>query len=483
MSARWAVAALTALGGIVRFATLDAKGFWQDEATTVLLMRADLWDLVVNEIPRSEATPPLFYVLEWAWASVFGTGEVAMRALPALFGTAAIPFAYLAGKELVSRRAGVAAAALVAVNPLLVWYSQEARAYSLLVLLSAVALWCFARALRDPGPRTLVAWAGVSALALVTHYFAAFAFAGQAAILLARRLHNRAVWAAAAAAGAVGLALIPLAAAQAAEQRAGWIAEAPVLDRAVQLPALLLVGFESPAPILVAGVAGLLGLGILVVLARSGLPDERRGAAIAAAVALAAAGIPLVLAIGGLDYFIYKNVIAAAVAGSVLLGAGIGASRLGIGLGAALCALSLGVVVATAWEPKYRREDWRRVADVIGEPRGPVAIAATPGEPSRETLDVYRDAEPIDRPRTLAREVVVIGAARRPLGATEEPRTPRPSRAPSPPAGGFRLVQRHDDDLFVLFRYRARRPVRVSSEALTAMTVDDGDYRLLRIPR
>ena len=36
---RWAVAALTALGGVVRFATLDAKGFWQDEATTAILMR------------------------------------------------------------------------------------------------------------------------------------------------------------------------------------------------------------------------------------------------------------------------------------------------------------------------------------------------------------------------------------------------------------------------------------------------------------
>lgn len=483
MSAPRAVAALTALGAVLRFGTLDAKGFWQDEATTVLLMRADLWDLVVTWIPQSEATPPLFYVLEWGWASVLGTGEVAMRALPAIFGTAAIPFAYLAGKELVSRPAGVATAALVAVNPLLVWYSQEARAYSLLVLLSAVALWCFARALRDPGPRSLAGWAGVSALALLTHYFAAFAFAGQAAILLARRVRSRATWAAVAAAGAVGLALIPLAAAQAGEQRAGWISEAPVLDRAVQLPALLLVGFESPAPILVGGLAGLLALGILVVLARRALPEERRGAAIAAAVAVAAAGIPLVLAVGGLDYFIYKNVIAAAVAGSVLLGAGVGASRLGVALGAALSALSLGVVAATAWEPKYRREDWRRVADVIGEPRGPVAIVATPGEPSRETLRVYSRADLVREPVVTAREVIVIGAAQRPLGATEEPRTPRPSRAPRPPPGGFRLVQRHDDDLFVLFRYRARRPVRVSSVALIARRVDDAGYRLLRIPR
>ena len=141
-----AVAALTALGALVRFATLDAKGFWEDEATTAILMRADLFDLIGTQVRESEATPPLFYALEWPVAQALGSGEVALRLLPALFGTAAIPFAYLAGRELVSERAGVAAAALVAVNPLLVWYSQEARAYSLLVLLVGRRPLLFARA-------------------------------------------------------------------------------------------------------------------------------------------------------------------------------------------------------------------------------------------------------------------------------------------------------------------------------------------------
>ena len=235
-----------------------------------------------------------------------------------------------------------------------------------------------------------------------------------------------------------------------------------MLDRAVQLPALLLVGFESPAPVLVAGVVGVLALGLIVVILRNADRAQQRGAAIAAAVALAAAGLPLLLALGGLDYFIYKNVIAAAVVASVLLGAGIGASRTGLGLGVALCALSLGVVVATAWEPKYRREDWRQVAEVVGEPRGPVAIVATPGEPSRETLDVYLGAARLDRRAVIVREVVVIGAAKRPLGATEEPRPPRPAGAPPPPSSAFRLVQRYNDELFVLFRYRAARAAAVT---------------------
>ena len=77
----------------------------------------------------------------------------------------------------------------------------------------------------------------------------------------------------------------------------------------------------------------------------------------------------------------------------------------------------------------------------------------------------------------------MVGAAKRPLGATEKPRTPRPARAPRPPSPEFRLVQRYDDDLFVLFRYRAPRPVPVSADALAAMRVDDLQTQLLRIPR
>src|SRR5438876_576650 len=95
----------------------------------------------VAEAPRhhpargSGRTPPFYYMLAWGWAKLFGTGEVGLRSLSALAGTLTIPAAYAAGRALSSRRAGLIAAALFAVNPLLVWYSQEARAYALLALL------------------------------------------------------------------------------------------------------------------------------------------------------------------------------------------------------------------------------------------------------------------------------------------------------------------------------------------------------------
>ena len=86
-----------------------------------------------------------------------------LRSLSALAGVATIPVAFLLGRELRGRRAGLIAAALVAVNPMLIWYSQEARAYALLVLFCALSLLYCVRALRvGEGPMRRVATASAT---------------------------------------------------------------------------------------------------------------------------------------------------------------------------------------------------------------------------------------------------------------------------------------------------------------------------------
>src|SRR5207247_3399200 len=113
---------------------------WLAELVTVSLMRRSFGDLL-HAIPHSEATPYLYYVLAWPWTRLFGSGEVGIRSLSALAGTATVVAAYGAGASLLSRRVGLLAAALVAVNPFLLWYSQEARAYALVTLFVSVGLW------------------------------------------------------------------------------------------------------------------------------------------------------------------------------------------------------------------------------------------------------------------------------------------------------------------------------------------------------
>src|SRR5215208_2856492 len=129
------LAGITVAAAALRFATLDVQSYWFDEATTVHLVRMDLGGML-GAIPDSESTPPVYYVVAWFWAKLCGAGEVGLRSLSALAGTATVPVVYAIGARAVGVRAGLIAAALAATNPLLVWYSQEARAYALLVLLA-----------------------------------------------------------------------------------------------------------------------------------------------------------------------------------------------------------------------------------------------------------------------------------------------------------------------------------------------------------
>src|SRR3954470_7956765 len=173
-----ALIALTVLAAAVRFSTLSVQSYWVDEAVTIDLLHHSFGGMI-SAIPESESTPPLYYAIAWVWAKLFGTGEVGLRSLSALFGTATVPLAYAAGRRLITQRAGLALAALAAVNPLLVWFSQEARAYALLAMLAAASVALFARALERPTAHGLAGWAVVCALALAAHYFAIFVVAPQ----------------------------------------------------------------------------------------------------------------------------------------------------------------------------------------------------------------------------------------------------------------------------------------------------------------
>ena len=191
--AAWAAAAVpvtlagfVALAALVRLPTLASQSFWYDEAVTSWLLRGSPAQLL-HALPRSESTPPLYYLLAWGWVRAFGRDEAGLRSLSATAGIATVPLAYLAARELAGRRAGLVAALLVAVSPMLVWYSQEARSYALFVCFSTASLWLMARARTRPTTGRLVTWAVVAALALWTHYFALFVVGPEALLLLALR--------------------------------------------------------------------------------------------------------------------------------------------------------------------------------------------------------------------------------------------------------------------------------------------------------
>ena len=139
MSTQWhGCFSLSCLGALFAFSTSGRVYPWTDEGFTwrwIYMSQYDLW----NGAGKLDVHPPLYYSLQRLWL-VFGDSEFAMRALPALIGTATIPVTFMIGRTAAGRQVGLIAAVLAATNSVLVDYSQEARNYALLCFSSAIAI-------------------------------------------------------------------------------------------------------------------------------------------------------------------------------------------------------------------------------------------------------------------------------------------------------------------------------------------------------
>ena len=377
----WIVAGLTLLAALLRFVTLGVQSYHHDEVVTASRILRGGFGHAMDAVGFSESAPPLYYAIAWVWTQATGTGEFGLRSVSALAGVATVPVAYLIGLELRGRRAGLMAAALVAVNPMLLWYSQEARAYALFALLCSASLLYCVRAIRSGSRRDVLGWGVVSGLALATHYFAVFPLVAEVVWLLRRR--RRESLPGLAAIAAFLLALAPLAIHQMSLKHAEWISNFPLGHRLWETAATFVTGETSdiiarPEQPSLSFVPLALALAALALLAFRASREERRAAALPLAVALAGLGIPILLALvsPGKDFVLARNLIPALVPLLIAVAIGVtlpGARRLGTAIGAALLAYSLGFCVWASASPELQRPDWRAVASRVGEPTAPRA--------------------------------------------------------------------------------------------------------------
>jgi mannosyltransferase len=468
------LAGLTALAALLRFPTLDVQSFWLDEAFTALLVREDFGDML-SGITETESTPPLYYVAAWLWSKLFGGWEVGLRSLSALLGTATVPVAYAIGRRLATPRVGLAAAALTAVNPLLVWYSQEARAYALLVLLSAVSLLFFLGAL-EGRRRELAWWSVTAALALATHYFAAFLVIPEAVWLLvaARRLGRvRPALAAVAAPTVAGAALLPLLLDQASDRLTEFIEGTSLPTRVAQVPKQFAIGFDAPLEELLGVVALALAACGGWLLATRADAEERRAVPILLALAAAGIAVPLVLAVAGADYLLTRNLIAAWIPLALLAAAGFGArsgGRLAVGALTALCTLSAAVVAAVAVEPRFHRSDWRGAAEALGPPPRDRAIVVD--ELNAEfPLRLYMERVSLVRRQVTIAEIATLSVAAPDAGS---PRLPQQQSYP-----GFTEVERETDERVATLRLQAQAAVELPEGEFGHFFGQGASYTLL----
>jgi uncharacterized membrane protein len=212
----------TAIAFILRFANLDSKPLWTDEFSTLVFSlgnsfrgvpvdRAiDLSTLlqplqfrpgagiadVLNHLLLESNHPPVYFMLAHWWMRLFGPTEDSLvwigRALPALLGVISVPAIYFLGKfAFSSRLVGQCAAAMMAVSPYGIYLAQEARHYTLGILLVIASLFCLALAAKKLQQRAplpiwaVLLWVVVNCLGIAAHYFFALTLCAEAIVLIA----------------------------------------------------------------------------------------------------------------------------------------------------------------------------------------------------------------------------------------------------------------------------------------------------------
>jgi 4-amino-4-deoxy-L-arabinose transferase-like glycosyltransferase len=164
------VSLITVLALLLRVLALTRKSFMPDEAFSVAIVdmgSRPFWHALV----ASEANMASYYVLLRGWHQL-GDSPSLVRGLSLVFAAATVPVIYSLGTSLFSRRAGVISALLLAANVFHITYSQQARSYSLLVLLVTCSSLFFARCIQKPRSGDHAWYIVTSAAALYTHFFA-----------------------------------------------------------------------------------------------------------------------------------------------------------------------------------------------------------------------------------------------------------------------------------------------------------------------
>ena len=468
-SASWAGAgplALVLLAAALRVPTLAEQSFWLDEAYTERLVHMSFGGML-STIPATESTPPGYYVLAWAWTRLFGYSEFGIRSLSALAGILTVPVVYAIGTRLGGRRAGFIAGALAACSPLMVWFSQEARAYALATLLSTVTVLCVLRLIDTERRRWVLGWALSAALGVATHYFVAFVVAPEAVWLLWRHRRDRRVLGAAAFVLAVAGALVPLALAQRGTGHADYISQGSLGTRVLQVPKQFLIGYASPLQLVSSVVAAALALaGGLTALAGS-LGRVKLPLAIGAAGVL----IPVLLALVGVDFLNTRNVLPALPPLLVVLGTGFAASRPAAVLGLALALVLVTVVLLVDTDPRYQRDDWRGVSHTLGVADENRVIVVSPAS-GLLVLALYQSGlRPLDGPATVS-EIDLVGLPDNVPGQGIGT-LPRPTGTPQLPPG-FKLTDAAYARTYTVLRFRARTAIAVTRISLAADELKPG---------
>jgi mannosyltransferase len=168
---------LSVLALCLRTFAIGRRSFWLDEAASSMLAHSS-WHTFASAVLHRQANMTLYYLLLRGWMH-FGSSEAFVRSLSVLFGVAAIPVMYQFSKYVFEQQTARTAALLLSVHQFHVQYSQEARTYSLAVLLTLLSCYFLVRLLSNNSGRLWAAYITTSVLLMYAHVFGTWVLLAQ----------------------------------------------------------------------------------------------------------------------------------------------------------------------------------------------------------------------------------------------------------------------------------------------------------------
>ena len=175
------------LGSFLRVYKIGSESFWVDESATVYTTQEKASSMVYRiyttneQVPedhesghRGGGTPPFYFVLANYWTKLVGLSEARLRLLSAIFGIISLYIIFLIGRNLFDYKTGLISAFLMSINYMHIKYSQEARTYSWIILLTLLTVYFLINALRQKKKMHWIAYILSSSMLIYSNYFGFF---------------------------------------------------------------------------------------------------------------------------------------------------------------------------------------------------------------------------------------------------------------------------------------------------------------------
>ena len=340
------------------FYQIGHKSVWYDEAVSIGYARAPL-DVAWAKVTGQDSNGALYYALLWGWVHVFGFGEGATRALSAIFGAGVVAAVFLVGRHLFSAWIGAGGALLLAVQGFFLQYAQEARSYTLAMLLASLATYFLLRGVDGSRRTWWIAYTLTLAAGVYAHLFVGFVGVAHVGwVMWSHRVHWKV---ALVSAGSAAILSAPLVAALLLRPGPQW--QALLSGESVRYVITEMTSGAWPVADIF---EGMVVLGVVLAVNRR---DHRMGLLLAWLLV----PIAVMLAISSVRPFITPRYVLVSLPALALLTSAaalsVGRRQLRAGLYGVLFGISLFGMLT--WYTADRKHDWRSATQLVGNLSGP----------------------------------------------------------------------------------------------------------------